>query len=143
MARRVEGKAAIVVGGAVVVLALLLRAIGSLRRRFSRSAATIPAPVADANRRRTLTATLLCFAFIALAVTVLLMFSSESFWVISSDGRWFVRLLQLSALGAVIGAAISVFAAIDTWRAPARKLSLSIGRSVLAAACRRRGACSG
>jgi hypothetical protein len=30
---------------------------------------------------------------------------------------------------------IAVIAAVDTWRAPARKLSLSIGRSVLAAAC--------
>jgi|KBSSwiStaDraftv2_1062776.scaffolds.fasta_scaffold12882_6 CubicO group peptidase (beta-lactamase class C family) len=126
---------AIVVGGAVVVLALLIRVIGSLRRRFSRSATAIPAPVADANRGRTLTAILLCFAFIALAVTVLLMFSSASFWVISSDASWFVRLLQLSALGAVIGAVISVIAAVDTWRAPTRKLSLSIGRSLLAASC--------
>jgi CubicO group peptidase (beta-lactamase class C family) len=126
---------AIVVAGAVVVLALLIRVVGSLRRRFSRSAAALAAPVADANRGRTLTAMLLCFAFIALAVTVLLMFSSESFWVISSDGRWFVRLLQLSALAGVVGAVIAVIAAVDTWRAPARKLSLSIGRSVLAAAC--------
>jgi hypothetical protein len=126
---------AIVVAGAVVVLALLIRVVGSLRRRFSRSAAALAAPVADANRGRTLTAMLLCFAFIALAVTVLLMFSSESFWVISSDGRWFVRLLQLSALAGVVGAVISVIAAVDTWRAPARNLSLSIGRSVLAAAC--------
>jgi CubicO group peptidase (beta-lactamase class C family) len=126
---------AIVVAGAVVVLALLIRVVGSLRRRFSRSAAALAAPVADANRGRTLTAMLLCFAFMALAVTVLLMFSSESFWVISSDGRWFVRLLQLSALAGVVGAVIAVIAAVDTWRAPARKLSLSIGRSVLAAAC--------
>ena len=97
--------------------------------------ARVDPPVADPNRRRSLVAILLCSAFIALAVTVLLMFSSESFWVISSDGRWFVRLLQLSALGAVIGAVISVIAAVDTWRAPSRKLSLSIGRSVLAAGC--------
>jgi hypothetical protein len=66
---------------------------------------------------------------------VLLMFSSASFWVISSEASWFVRLLQLSALGAVIGAVISVIAAVDTWRAPTRKLSLSIGRSLLAASC--------
>ena len=46
-----------------------------------------------------------------------------------------MRLLQLSALAAVIGAVISVIAAVDTWRAPTRKLSLSIGRTVLAAAC--------
>jgi hypothetical protein len=126
---------AIVVAGAVVVLALLIRVIGPVRRRFARSATVIAAPVVDPNRRRSLVAILLCSAFIALAVTVLLMFSSESFWVISSDGRWFVRLLQLSALAAVIGAAIAVFAAVDTWRAPARKLSLSIGRTALAAAC--------
>ena len=64
-----------------------------------------------------------------------MMFSSASFWVISSDGRWFVRLLQLSALVAVVGTVVAVIAAVDTWRAPARKLSLSIGRTVLAAAC--------
>ena len=102
----------------------------SLRRRFARSAAATPAPVADRNRRRSLIASLLCFAFIALAVSVLLMFSSQSFWVISSDARWFVRLLQLSALAAVIGSVVAVIAAVDTWRAPTRKLSLSIGRTV-------------
>ena len=126
---------AVMVAGAVVVLTLLIRVIGPLRRRFARSAAATPAPVADRNRRRSLIAILLCFAFIALAVSVLLMFSSESFWVISSDARWFVRLLQLSALAAVIGSVVAVIAAVDTWRAPTRKLSLSIGRTVLAAAC--------
>jgi len=126
---------AVVVAGSVIVLALLIRVIAPLRRRFARSAATAPATVVDPNRRRSLVAILLCFAFIALAVSVLLMFSSASFWVISSDARWFVRLLQLSALAAVIGAVISVIAAVDTWRAPARKLSLSIGRTVLAASC--------
>jgi hypothetical protein len=30
---------------------------------------------------------------------------------------------------------VAVIAAVDTWRAPTRKLSLSIGRTVLAAAC--------
>ena len=126
---------AVVVAGSVIVLALLIRVIAPLRRRFARSAATAPATVVDPNRGRSLVAILLCFAFIALAVSVLLMFSSASFWVISSDARWFVRLLQLSALAAVIGAVISVIAAVDTWHAPARKLSLSIGRTVLAASC--------
>ena len=61
------------------------------------------------------------------------MFSSESFWVISSDGRWFVRLVQLSALLCVLGAIVAIIVAVDTWRAPARTLSL--GRTALAAAC--------
>jgi hypothetical protein len=125
---------AVIVAGAVVVLALLIRVIGPVRRRFVRTAAG-PAPVADRNRTRSLVAILLCSAFIALAVSVLLMFSSESFWVISSDARWFVRLLQLAALAAVIGSVVAIVAAVDTWRAPTRKLSLSIGRTVLAAAC--------
>jgi NitT/TauT family transport system permease protein len=45
--------------------------------------------------------------FIALCLVVLTLFSSESFWVISSDGRWFVRLVQLSALLAVLGAIVA------------------------------------
>jgi hypothetical protein len=126
---------AIIVAGAVIVLTLLIRAVGFGRRRFARSAAVIAAPVADRNRRRSLVAALLCFAFVALAVTVLLMFSGETFWVISSDARWFVRLLQLSALAAVIGAVVAIIAAVDTWRTATAKLSLSIGRTVLAAAC--------
>ena len=126
---------AIFVAGAIVALALVIRVVGSLRRRFGRSRAIEPAPAADRNRNRSLVAILSCFVFIALAVTVLLMFSSQSFWVISSDGRWFVRLLQLSALVAVIGAVIAVLVAVDTWRAPTRRLSLSIGRTALAAAC--------
>ena len=44
-------------------------------------------------------------------------------------------LLQFSALGAVIGAVLAVISAVATWRAPSQKLSLSIGRSVLAAGC--------
>lgn len=126
---------AIVVAGAIVILALLIRVIGVLRRRFARSGAVDPTPVADRNRRRSLAAILSCFVFIALVVTVLLMFSGETFWIISSDARWFVRLLQLSALAAVIGAVVAVVVAVDTWRAPTRKLSLSIGRTALAAAC--------
>jgi hypothetical protein len=35
----------------------------------------------------------------------------------------------------VIGAIVAVVVAVDTWRAPERKLSLSIGRTALAAAC--------
>lgn len=127
---------AIAIAGAVVILALLIRVVGFARRRFGRSSAVLPAPAAaDRNRRRSLIAILTCCVFIALAVTVLMMFSSASFWVISSDGRWFVRLLQLSALVAVVGSVVAVIGAVDTWRAPAQKLSLSIGRTVLAAAC--------
>ncbi len=126
---------AIVVAGAVVILALLIRVIGALRRRFARSGSVTPAPLADRNRRRSFAAILTCCIFIALVVTVLLMFSGETFWIISSDGRWFVRLLQLSALAAVIGAVVAVLVAVDTWRAPTRKLSLSLGRTALAVAC--------
>lgn len=121
---------AIAIAGAVVILALLIRVVGFARRRFGRSSAVLPAPAAaDRNRRRSLIAILTCCVFIALAVTVLMMFSSASFWVISSDGRWFVRLLQLSALVAVVGSVVAVIGAVDTWRAPAQKLSLSIGRT--------------
>jgi hypothetical protein len=35
----------------------------------------------------------------------------------------------------VLGALVAIIVAVDTWRAPARKLSLSIGRTALAAAC--------
>ena len=124
---------AVVVAGGIVTLALLIRVVGFLRRRFARAGA--PALVPDRNRRRSLAAVLACGVFIAFCLAVLTMFSSESFWVISSDGRWFVRLVQLSALVAVLGAVVAVIVAVDTWRAPARTLSLSIGRTALAAAC--------
>jgi len=124
---------AILIAGGIIALALVIRVIGFVRRRFARAAA--PAVVADANRGRSLAATLSCGVFIALCLVVLTMFSSESFWVISSDGRWFVRLVQLSALIAVLGAIVAVIVAVNTWRAPERKLSLTIGRTALAAAC--------
>jgi CubicO group peptidase (beta-lactamase class C family) len=121
------------VATAIVVVALLIRVVGFLRRRFSRAGAA--APVADRNRRRALMAMLGCGSFIALCLLVLAMFAGETFWVISSDARWFLRLVQLSALLAVLGAIVGIVVAIDTWRAPERKLSLSIGRTALAAAC--------
>jgi CubicO group peptidase (beta-lactamase class C family) len=124
---------AVLVAGGIIGLALLIRVIAFLRRRFSRAGAA--AVVADANRGRSLAAILSCAVFIGLCLAVLTMFSSESFWVISSDGRWFVRLVQLSALLAVLGAIVAIIVAVDTWRAPARTLSLSIGRTALAAAC--------
>ena len=126
---------AVSIAGGIVVLALLMRLIGFVRRRFARPDAAAQARAADRNRGRSLVAILACGVFIALVLTMLTMFSSQSFWVISSDGRWFVRLVQLSALVAVIGAIVAVIAAVDTWRAPARKLSLSLGRTALAAAC--------
>lgn len=124
---------AVFVATAIVVLALLIRAVGFLRRRFSRTGAA--APLADRNRRRALIAMLGCGSFIALCLLVLAMFAGQTFWVISSDARWFLRLVQLSALLAVLGAIVAVVVAIDTWRAPERKLSLSLGRTALAAAC--------
>jgi CubicO group peptidase (beta-lactamase class C family) len=124
---------AILIAGSIVALALLIRVVGFVRRRFSR--VSTPAIVADRNRRRSLAAILSCAVFMAFCFVVLTLFSSESFWVISSDGRWFVRLLQVSALLAVIGAIVAVIVAVDTWRAPERKLSLSLGRTALAAAC--------
>jgi CubicO group peptidase (beta-lactamase class C family) len=124
---------AVLVATTIVVLALLIRVVGFLRRRFSR--AGVAAPVADRNRRRSLAAILGCASFITLCLLVLAMFAGQNFWVISSDARWFLRLVQLSALLAVIGAVVAVLVAVDTWRAPGRKLSLSIGRTALAAAC--------
>jgi len=124
---------AILVATVIVALALVIRVAGFLRHRFSRAAA--PAPIADRNRRRSLAAMLSCAVFIALCLLVLAMFAGQSFWVISSDARWFLRLLQLSALLAVIGAIVSVMVAVDTWRSPARTRSLVIGRTALAAAC--------
>ena len=124
---------AVLVATTIVVLALLIRVVGFLRRRFSRAGAA--APVADRNRRRSLAAILGCGLFIALCLLVLAMFAGQNYWVISSDARWFLRLVQLSALLAVIGAIVAVIVAVDTWRAPGRKLSLSIGRTALAAAC--------
>jgi CubicO group peptidase (beta-lactamase class C family) len=122
-----------IVATAIVALALLIRVSGFLRRRFARASA--PVIVADRNRRRSLAAILGCAVFIALCLLVLAMFAGQNFWVISSDGRWFLRVLQLSALLAVLGAIVAVIVAVDTWRAPARTLSLSIGRTALAAAC--------
>lgn len=124
---------AIFVAGGIIALALLIRVVGFLRRRFARAA--VPAVVADPNRSRSLAAILSCAVFIALCLGVLTLFSSQSFWVISSDARWFVRLVQLSALLAVLGAVVAVIVAVNTWRAPARTLSLSLGRTALAAAC--------
>ena len=124
---------AILVATVIVALALVIRVAGFLRRRFSRAPA--PAPVADRNRRRSFAALLSCAVFIVLCLLVLAMFAGQSFWVISSDARWFLRLLQLSALLAVLGAIVSVMVAVDTWRSPARTRSLVIGRTALAAAC--------
>jgi CubicO group peptidase (beta-lactamase class C family) len=124
---------AVLVATTIVALALLIRVVGFLRRRFSRAGAA--APVADRNRRRSLAAILGCGLFVTLCLLVLAMFAGQNFWVISSDARWFLRLAQLSALFAVIGAIVAVVVAVDTWRAPERKLSLSIGRTALAAAC--------
>jgi CubicO group peptidase (beta-lactamase class C family) len=124
---------AVLVAGGIIALALVIRVSGFLRRRFARASA--PVVVADPNRRRSLAAILTCGLFIVMCLAVLTMFSSQSFWVISSDGRWFVRLVQLSALLAVFGALLSVLVAVDKLRAPERKLSLSIGRTALAAAC--------
>jgi CubicO group peptidase (beta-lactamase class C family) len=124
---------AVVVAAAIVTLALLGRVTAFLRRRLSRAAA--PAIIADRNRSRSLAAILGCTVFIALCLTVLAMFAGQNFWVISSDARWFLRLLQLSALLAVLGAVVAAIVAVDTWRAPAHKLSLSLGRTALAVAC--------
>ena len=119
--------------GLVLALALLVRLVGFIRRRWRRAPANVP--VDASTSRLSLAAVVSGSLFVAMVLMMLTMFSGESFWIISSDARWLLRLVQLTALLAVLGSSAAVVAAARSWRSPAAAVRLSIGRSVLAAAC--------
>lgn len=122
--------------GLVLALALLVRVVGFVRRRWRRTPAeAVSGPVDTSTSRLSLAAVLTGSLFVAMVLMMLALFSSESFWIISSGARWVVRLVQLTALLAVLGSIAAVVAAVRSWRSPAVATRLSIGRSVLAAAC--------
>jgi CubicO group peptidase (beta-lactamase class C family) len=78
---------------------------------------------------------LACLAFLLLIGSILMMFSSESFWVLTDPAVPFLRLVQLFGLLAVIGGIAGVFAAFRSWREPQNGRMYAIGRTLTALAC--------
>jgi CubicO group peptidase (beta-lactamase class C family) len=125
---------AILFSAAVLGISLLSWLVIAVRRRFVPS--TTEATVETRKiRRASLAAAVACSLFAVLVGTVLVMFSSESSWIISSAARPFIRLVQLSALLAVLGAIAAVVAAAWSWRTAVERWPKSFGTSLLAAAC--------
>jgi CubicO group peptidase (beta-lactamase class C family) len=125
---------AILLSAAILTISLLSWLVIAIRRRFVTHAA-VPAGEIQRIRRTSLAAVLTCSLFAALVGSVLVMFSSESFWIISTPAKPFIRLVQLSALLAVLGAVAGLVSATWSWRTAAEGWRKSFGRSLLALAC--------
>jgi hypothetical protein len=73
--------------------------------------------------------------FVLCLVAMLIMFSGESLWILTSAAVPFVRLVQLAALLTTVGAIVSVLAAAWSWRGGMEGRWRSIGRTLLALSC--------
>lgn len=127
---------AIVVAAVVLAIATGSWLIGAIRRRVHRK--RHPSTPKLATPRWLLAARLGAVAsllFLLLIGSILMMFSSESFWVLTDPAVPFLRLVQLFALLAVIGAVAAILAAIWSWRASPVQKWPAIGRTATALAC--------
>jgi CubicO group peptidase (beta-lactamase class C family) len=127
---------------ALITASLLLSAFvlswltATIRRRLRRLPRPEPQPgLFGRLSRGSRIASLCCFIFAALLGVVMLAVSGDSFWIFSSAAAPFLRVIQLFALLTVIGTAVTIVAAIDSWRTPGERWWRSLGRTAIAAAC--------
>jgi hypothetical protein len=127
---------AVVIAAVVLAVAAGTWLIGAIRRRVRRKRDLSFQPPASPRwllaSRLGIVASLL---FLLLIGSIIMMFSGDSFWVLTDPAVPFLRLVQLSALLAVIGAIAAVLAAVRSWREPETRRWPAIGRSVTALAC--------
>ncbi len=126
----------ILVAGLILAVAVLARFVGFLRRRFKRTAAPAETPAGDRRLKRIAwAAPLACLLFALFAALIVVMLSGDSYWLLSSGAKPFLRLVQLIALLAVLGAAGAVWVAVAGWRSPVGNRWRAVGRTAVAAAC--------
>jgi hypothetical protein len=80
-------------------------------------------------------ANLAALVFVLLLGSMLIMFSGESLWILTSAAVPFVRVVQLAALLTTLGAIVSVLAAAWSWRSGVDGRWRSVGRTLLALSC--------
>jgi CubicO group peptidase (beta-lactamase class C family) len=127
---------AILVAGLVLAVAVVARFVGLLRRRFKRTAVPVEAPAGDRRLQRLAwAAPLACLLFALCAGLIVAMLSGDSYWLLSSGAKPLLRLVQLIALVAVLGAAAAVWVAVAGWRSSVGNRWRAVGRTAVAAAC--------
>jgi CubicO group peptidase (beta-lactamase class C family) len=132
----------IVVSAAVVTLGSLIWLVGGVRRlvaRWRKKSASAAGNAGAAVRSRWILgsrlAGLSALVFVLFLGTMLVMFSGNSLWILTSAAVPFVRLVQLAALLATIGAIVSVLAAAWSWSAGVDTRWRSVGRTLVALSC--------
>lgn len=127
---------AILVAGLILAVAVIARFVGFLRRRFKRTAAPVETPAGDRRLQRLAwAAPLACLLFAIFAGLIVAMLSGDSYWLLSSGAKPFLRLVQLIALVAVLGAVAAVWVAVAGWRSPVGNRWRAVGTTAVAAAC--------
>jgi CubicO group peptidase (beta-lactamase class C family) len=127
---------AIALGAVIVLIGSIAWGVGAIRRRVLRRRGT-PLPAAPNSRWPLFSrlAGVLSLLFIVLVGATIAMMSGDSLWILTDGAVPFLRLVQLSALLAVIGAIASVIAAVWSWRGKQEGRWRSVGRSLTALAC--------
>jgi multisubunit Na+/H+ antiporter MnhB subunit len=101
----------------LLVIRMLSWLIATIRRRLRRIPRPEPQPgIFGRLSRGARVASLCCLIFAALLGVVVLLASGESFWIFSSAATPFLRVIQLFALLTMVGAAVTIVAAIGSWR---------------------------
>jgi hypothetical protein len=127
---------AVVVSAIVLAVAAGAWPIGALRRRARRKRDP-SAPTLTTSRwvLASRLASIVSLVFLLLVGSIIVMFSSEAFWVLTEPAVPFLRLVQLFGLFTVIGAIAAVIAAAWSWReSPVRRWP-AVGRTITALAC--------
>jgi hypothetical protein len=129
----------IVVSATLVTIGCLIWLVSGVRRLLARWRKKPASQAAPIPRSRWVLASrlasLAALVFVLFLVTMLIMFSGNSLWILTSAAVPFVRLVQLAALLATIGAIVSIMAAAWSWRSGVDTRWRSVGRTLLALSC--------
>jgi CubicO group peptidase (beta-lactamase class C family) len=128
---------AVVIAAVVLAVAVVTWLVGAVRQRARRKrnpSLPQPAPTSRWVRLSHFSA-LAAFVFLLLIGSILVMFSGETFWVLTDPAVPFLRLVQLVALLTVLGAIVAIVASVEGWREPQVRRWPAVGRTLTALAC--------
>ena len=126
---------AIALAAVIVLIGSIAWGVGAIRRRVLRRKGIAIAP-APASRWPLMSrlSSVLSLLFLALVGGLIAMMSGDSLWILTDAAIPFLRLIQLSAVLALLGAIASVAAAVWSWRSGQEGRWKSFGRSLTALA---------
>jgi hypothetical protein len=123
----------LLIAAVIVLVASIAWGVGAIRRKIlKRRGVAVPAAPTSRWPLFSRLSAVLSLMFLVLVGVLIALMSGDSLWIITDAAAPFIRLIQLGALLALLGAIASVIAAVWSWRSGQESRWRSVGRSLVA-----------